>query len=764
MHAVPAMSQPLLAGDPVALARKLAGSSGLLQEYWDDYQRRFLADPATRSNMLFLPALLTGDGLDEARAILRRHWEKLPADDGANDVQFHTWCRCGTALRYAIYFDWLAARGAWSEAETAQAAESLVGFAFKHPFLVLQGRTRTSNNQALSMALHCAIIGYLFGHKLARHPTAQLLFDEGLGRLPDLLGLFPADGYGGEGSTYTSHVNTPLLCWTADFLEQLTGRNWFDTPFRPNGTTLRTLIEMERRLVSPGGWLAPWDHYGWQRAINSSPFACLARRTGNPRYLALIPSVTDWSHPGALAWGADDPLWTLVWWPEQFADYNDRELPAELFGWFLPRTGAALDDVTRRSRLMQVWDASADGVLALGRAQCDPNHLMFEYAGEPVFQDGVPVNGADPWPASAMPAKSESGLIGAANAIVVDEEPEYWPGRRCVGQPEYYDGQSVRADCAAFYQPRYDVTRAQRTSWWSNDGFGVVWDVLAARSAHTWRWQVHLRPGVTLAGNTARVALPSGRPVLLAWESVEETRTTKIEGFPRTEEKRCVRLELLQRGAAAEFAVLIAPEAQSAAIRRVGNGEFEVTVDGRTRRVSMTRPGNLPAVKPDVVTLPDLEIDFDWQFPEFAPRGVNFDERFLLTTLRSGDWPAQALAADALGRRNCRAAAPVLRELLRAEHADRELYAPTAVKRWRLKLALIVALGRLGDRESVPLLGQILADGRDFYLVNSVAVQALGRIGGPAALAALTPALTDHEENTHIRAVAARAYLERETT
>jgi hypothetical protein len=760
MNTSAAIRQPLLAGDPVALARKLAGSAGLLREYWNDFQRTFRTDP----NMLFLPALLTGEGLDEARTVLRRGWEQLAGDDGAADVQFHTWCRCGRVLRQAVYFDWLAARGAWTAAEIAAAAESFVGFTVKHPLLVLHGRTRLSNNQVFAMALHCAIVGFLFGHKHARVPAAQWVFDEGLGRLPELIGLFPADGYGGEGSTYTSHVNTPLACWTADFFEQLTGRDWWDVPFQPNGTTLRRLVEMEQRLVSPGGWLAPWDHYGWQRAIHSSPFACLARRTGNPRYLALIPTLTDWAHPGTLAWGADDPLWTLVWWPEQFAAYNERELPAELFGWFLPRTGAALDDVPRRARLMQVWDASADGIIALSRAQCDPNHLMFEYAGEPVFQDGVPVTGAEPWPRIPLPVEAGPGFIGAANAIVVDEEPEYWPGRRCVGRPEYYDGQSVRADCAAFYQPRYDVTRAQRTSWWSPDGFGVVWDALAAGSAHTWRWQVHLRPAVTLAGDTARVTLPSGRTILLAWLPGADSRTTPIEGFPRTEEKRCVRLELFQRGATAEFAVVIAPEAQSAAIRRVAEGEFEVTVDGRSHRVALARPANVPVPRPDVAVLPDLEMDFDWQFPEFAPRGARFEEADLRTALVSGDWPAQALAAVVLGRRQCRAAAPVLRELLRAEHADRELYAPGAVKRWRLKLALIVALGRLGDRESVPLLGEILADGRDFYLVHSVAAQALGRIGGPAARAALAPALNNLEENTRIRARTARDFLEQATT
>lgn len=813
--------EPLLAGDPDALARKLAGSGGLLREYWEDFQRRVLADADSRANMIFLTALLDGNDLDEARATLRRDWQKLAADDAAGDAQFHTWCRCGAVTRRAAFFDWLAARGAWSDADVGEAAESFLGFAFKHVYPVLLGRARASNNQALSMALHCAVVGFLFGHKLARYPTARFLFDYGMHWLPDLIGLFPADGYGGEGSTYTSHVNTPLACWTADFLRQVTGRDWLDVPFRPNGTTLRRMIEMELRLLSPGGWLAPWDHYGWQREINGSPFAFLSRATGNPCQLALIPTLTEWSNPGSMAWGADDPLWTLVWWPEQFAGYDESDLPGDLFGWFLPRTGAALDDVTRRARLMQVWDFCAGSIAGIGRAQCNPNHLMFDYAGEPVFQDGVTANGHDPWQfppdkilatldaeqrerflsylassgnANASLSRISSGitpgLIGAANAIVVDEEPWYWPGKVCVGRPEFYARENglqiVRADGVAFYQPRYDVSRAVRASLWSDDGFGVVHDVLRAGSTHTWQWQAHLRPDVTVEDNAVRIRLSSGKEVLLAWTPVASARLAMLEGFPRTDEKRCARLELLQRGAAADFAVLIAPEARTAAIRRVGEAGFEVTIDGRAQTVSLAQPANVAAVTPDVHELPDIITEHDAQFPEFEPRACcdirvvtggtselaqvdaciaqlaaqQTDLDLLRSALDNPHWPVQVAAAEVLGRRGGREATPALRELLQREHDDRELYAPGAVKRWRLKTALIVALGRLGDRECVPLLRNILADSRDFYPVYSVIAQALGRIGGAAAREALTLVLQESEHNAYVRARAALGHLE----
>jgi len=823
------MQSPLLIHDLDGLTRKLQRSTGLLSQYWNDFQNTFLTNPDTRADMIFLATLVDSREMDEARELLLGYFRQLAEDDCADDVQFHTWCRCGAVTRRAVFFDWLAARDAWSSNQIEQAAESLVGFAFKHVYPVLNSRTRASDNQAISMALNCAVIGFLFGHKLANHSTAKFLFDYGLGRLPDLLGLFPQDGYGGEGSTYTSHVNTPLLCWSADFLKQLTGRHWADVRFGPNGSTLRRMIEMELRLISPGGLLAPWDHYGWQPAIHGAPFAHLAGLANDPRYLSIIPSLTNWSHAGLLAWGADDPLWTLVWWPEEFSDYDEREVPAELSSWFLPRTGAALDDVPRKSRLMQVWDACADNVSGVGRAQCNPNHLMFDYGGEPVFQDGVPDGQSNPWQftdeqvlasldsqeyerllsyassqgdryatLSQFVLSIAPGLIGAANAIVVDEEPWYWPLGSRVGRPTYYgheqDTQVVSADCAAFYQPRYDVTKACRTSLWSREGFGIVHDVLEAYSSHTWRWQVHLRPNVTLDGDSARIHLPNGHHVLLVWEPVERARMAALDGFPRTAEKCCKRLELLQSGPTAEFAVLIAPDAELASIRRMGQGVFEVVVDGQTHQMSLPRFGNVPPVAPDVHRLSDIEVERNLQFPEFE-RLVKWagtpvkvaasslsqtdeclnqlvtaepDEELLLQTLNSPHWQVRIAAVDVLGRRDCQAATKELRQLLCDEHAipkDR-LYPPVtraagkaAGKRWRLKAALITALGRLRDRQSIPILKQILSDAQDFYPVYSAAAGAIGRIGGPGAVELLSYVLKENEPNTRARALAALATL-----
>ena len=359
-----ALKRPLFLADIEATQAKLAGADGLLKEYWQDFRGRCRDDAKFRSENLFLSAALGGAERDEACASLREYWRSLAAHDNAGDYQCHTWCRAGSVTRRIAFVDWMAARGAWSEADVDEAAESFLGYAFKHCYGVSIGRGRSSNNQIMSMTLNMIVIGFLFGYKHSRHATARFLFDQGFGRLPDLIGLFPADGYGGEGSTYTSHVNTPLAYWVAEVLQHLTGTPWLDKPFRPNGTTLRKMIQIEQCIVGPNGLLLPWDHYGWMHAVNASPFAYLARVARDPRYLSLIPALNLWEDPGYLAWGADDPMWTLIWWPEQYKGWSDKRLAEGLFGWCLPKTGAALDDCRHTTRLAQVWDLSSESMRA----------------------------------------------------------------------------------------------------------------------------------------------------------------------------------------------------------------------------------------------------------------------------------------------------------------------------------------------------------------------------------------------------------------
>ncbi len=838
-----ALEQPLYILDLDALRTKLTTAGGLLQEFYDDFENRILQDDTQRRDMIFLQALLDDTVLEEAAGYLRDYWRRLAQSDTANDYQFHTWCRGGTTTRRVAFFDWLACKGVWSRDDLEEAAEAFVGFAHKHSRQVMRSRRRASDNQIWSMSLNCAVTGFIFGHKRAQHATAKHLFDVGLGRLPDVVGLFPGDGYGGEGSTYTSHVNTGLAFWTAQLFRQLLGTDISELPFKPNGTTLRKMIEMEMHLVSPGGLLAPWDHYGWQNAVNVSPFAYLADITGNAAYLSLTRALGAWESPGFLAWGADDPMWTLIWWPEQFKDYASAELPTELFGWFLPKTGAALEDCPRRTRLMQVWDHCGASMSSVGRGQVNPNHVMLDMDGQPIFQDGIPEKGKNPWPLpldkilanvdaeeqqrhanylksvggsfdwDSFLAGMAPGLPCAANCIVVDDEIWYWPGEGRVGRAEFYGAdqglQAVTADCANYYNPAYDVRRMRRTSLWTPDGFGLILDTIAADSAHKWTCQYHLRPFVTLDGNAAALDIPNGPQVLFAWDGDVEASVTDEPDFPNRDEHRSQRLDLSQTGNQVQFTLLIAPGADNAAVKRDGNF-ITVTIDGKTAELAVecfdggaafsfagielteNEAANSPQ---DESELEDITVDRDLQYPEIeqlvdwdAPqsdRGSTTlaredacfaqlkadrpDTALLLAELQSGDWPVQVAAAEVSGRLGIQDAAPVLRRLLEEEHAipADQLYLPDGeggeaeAKRWRLKAALIAALGRLCDQDSVALLARMIADNIDTYMVYSCACQALGRIGGEAALAAVQPSLKDTEINSLMRARHAAAALTR---
>ncbi|MFP4029149.1 MAG: HEAT repeat domain-containing protein [Candidatus Brocadiia bacterium] len=855
-----AFDAPLFIQNPEQLVTKINSAEGLLANYWQDYRERILADEENRNAMIYLDAFLSEENRQEACERLQKYFRRLPKQDNAGGVQFHTWCRCGSITRRSAFFDWLAWRGAWSEDEIEEAAECFLGFAFKHPYMVLSARSRASDNQAISMALHCAVVGFLFGYKLADHPTGKFLFDYGMGRIPDLIGLFPGDGYSGEGSTYTSRVNTPLAYWMCELLSQLTGRDWQDEPFEPNGTTLGKMIEMELHLMSPGGLLAPWDHYGWQKEVNASPFAYLARLKDDPRYLSLIGAMDIWGDSGYLAWGADDPMWTLLWWPKQYLDWDRSDVPEDLFTWFLPRTGAALDDVKRKSRLMQVWDRSGETIAGLGRAQVNPNHVIFEWDGEPVFQDGVPEKEDDPWrypPEKVLGVLSEKereryvayrrsiggkdatlksvtqgaepGLIGAANAIVVDDEPWFWPPESRVGNAKFFqmrDGiQAVCAECQNFYQPTYDVTLARRSCLWADRGIGLIVDELKAQSSHTWRWQTYLRPGAELNGQQVRISLATEKEVFLAWEDgAGELR--QFEGFPKTQEGRSVRLDRKKKGQEISFVTAVGLGFKTLDTRWVGERVVEVEADGEKHLFVVANfegqpcsaggkqitasfawlnssgtcielyEGEAGKIEPDTNRLPDIVEERCLQKPEI--RGLvpwsasgkisgdgllseldecleelakdSADVGKLEKRLSASRWPVQAAAADVLGRSGAEDAASVLRDKLEQEHAiaESELYPKmdspddeTAAKRWRLKMILIQALGRLGDEKAVGLLGQILSDGRDFYTVYSATAQALGRIGGKEALEALGPAFEENEINTRTRALAARRYKER---
>ena len=156
----------------------------------------------------------------------------------------------------------------------------------------------------------------------------------------------------------------------------------------------------------------------------------------------------------------------------------------------------------------------------------------------------------------------------------------------------------------------------------------------------------------------------------------------------------------------------------------------------------------------------------------------------LLDALRGEDWRVQVAAADMAGRLGIRKAVPVLLELFARAEAelpypaltkwwrwskmlhepgevgpDTALPRPLGVKRWRVKRAVVTALGKLGDQQAVAPFEAALNRCNDFFPVTSQLAVALGRLGSPTSIPVLDRHAHHAEANTRVHARLALSLL-----
>jgi hypothetical protein len=150
----------------------------------------------------------------------------------------------------------------------------------------------------------------------------------------------------------------------------------------------------------------------------------------------------------------------------------------------------------------------------------------------------------------------------------------------------------------------------------------------------------------------------------------------------------------------------------------------------------------------------------------------------LITALDGDDWRVQMAAAEVIGRLRIREAVPALLQrfaegeaelpypalkkwwrlskMLRNPNAeegpDPSLPLPISVKRWRVKLEVVNALGKIGDPRAVAPLEAALARCTDFFPVTSMLGVALGRLGSLTSIPVLERHLTHMEINTRVHA------------
>ncbi|MCX7935432.1 MAG: hypothetical protein N3A66_09260, partial [Planctomycetota bacterium] len=196
--------------DLPGLRRKLqrAEESGaLLGKIWAAVRRRGRASP--RGFPWFAPfiAAITGEPADieAAKGVIRNYIATLEPQTFGMGLQFHFWCFAFPHARWSLYFQWLAALGAWDKAEEREIREQLLVYQFVNFFYGMRTKPEPEcvDNQTLSLCFSNALLGYIFGRGSgAACALAERMYRDGIRRLPAMLGGMPASGYSGEGSTY----------------------------------------------------------------------------------------------------------------------------------------------------------------------------------------------------------------------------------------------------------------------------------------------------------------------------------------------------------------------------------------------------------------------------------------------------------------------------------------------------------------------------------------------------------------------------------
>ncbi len=580
----------LLVPDLDGLRRKLVDApSALLGRLHERFRDRLCWDSEFRRHNIFLSALLgDSNAIAEAKGLifpLALHSLILTHDrashrcrtDALGGRDAHVWCVAPRGMRVAAYFTWLDAHGAWTAEERRIIGNGVLDFFSNHVIPVLRARTPAGHNQQLSMTLGCAVAGHAFADVDGVAERAAALRDWALPKVRQTLGLMPASGYSGEGSTYQSDVVSPLVMWAGVFLRQLGMEDAWTHRWSPNGACLADTLKMEAAMGGCGGLLPPWDHYGWAYIHNLAARALWADLSHDPALLPLAETV--WDASSSIAWRPDDRMWTLIYWPEgewvgqirpgstaidcnrpqstaAVRGHDDVSSPAPapgtvnapvLTGWSLPAVGAAIEHQSLRLRAMCVWDRCAGSLQGVCRGQVNPNHLIIDLDGEPITADGWE-DGRERLVSDASVARTletltpseqeliaqqygsvetwvqhnQHGFLGQSCAIVVDGWESYFPRQaregRLVFEQREAERQTVAGEAAAYYQPAFDVTRMRRTV--SMSAAGTVWIVDDARadSAHDFTWRLWLRRGAhAMPSGSVRLEPATGQRITLAW-------------------------------------------------------------------------------------------------------------------------------------------------------------------------------------------------------------------------------------------------------
>ncbi len=319
--------------------------------------------------------------------------------------------------------------------------------------------------------------------------------------------------------------------------------------------------------------------------------AYLARKTGDPTPLQVIESASLALEPNHIAWGSDDRLWTLLWWPEGL---RPPKQAGAFSSWAIGNVAGALVEERKQWRLFQAWDRCEPGVYC-GRAQVNPNMLALDLWGSTIFTDGSPnheqctqfdypievfnevlapgelesienyYRSFSTWEPKRWVKGFSYGLIGASNSIVVNGEGWYSPPQsregRLVAFASLPNCKLLASEAAAFYQPRYPIESMVRTSLLVRDDYFLVSDAIRTTGeALGFAWQAFARGEVTVRGRSVNITTAEGVEVdIVPLDGNLRPRLTEVPGFPNDLEGRSTLIQYAAEGSEVTIPLLLVP-------------------------------------------------------------------------------------------------------------------------------------------------------------------------------------------------------------
>lgn len=622
-----------LIDDLADLREKLARASRdgtRMGRVWDSVVRRARCAPEHFPWFTPLVALVAGESrdLENAKETIRCYLRTLDGQAFGMGLHFHYWCFAFPHARWALYFQWLCALGAWEPAEERRLRAEFLTFQYVNFFtgMRIKPEPECVDNQTLSLCFSNALIGHLFGGDSA---IARRMAADGLRRLPDMLGGFPPSGYSGEGSTYMDHVVGPSIPFVVELLERVKGGDWFDRVLPPNGGSATSVCRMIGREWMSCGLTLPWDHYGYDAGVRSC-LAYAARRTDDPFYAGLLERQADWAYDQQIGWGCDDLPWSLVWWPE-----TRGAGPAVFASWAESEVGAALVSDDARLYLMQMWDKSEPHYPT--RAHVNPNAIVLAAHGSPLTVDGIPDKGCtafdypDTWREVGYMDLGQKrkfnfgvGCAGAHSVLLVDG----WEGMRAFSEyPQAalreFSGKekSVTAEVTPLYRERWPDARVVcRRSRLCHERFWLIEDFARFDRAHAFTARFYLRPKRIPTPRGVAIETAEGiRLHLLPILGSDDCRAEMVDGYPDRLDGASLRVDFTQHGTECRWLWLAWPEAT----RRVASDEAEgwaalpdaaSALDPATARAGLARASlRLPLTLPPFLQR-DLPVCHRWWF------------------------------------------------------------------------------------------------------------------------------------------------------